>query len=170
MGTHAGTFTEPRTSGRPLVAVAAIVLLLAALGGGIALGRATETAAEPAVPAVVGLAEPEAVASVDAMIAAWNAVDEAAVAAAYADDAMFMTVGSSGQITDSVRGADEIGAWAVQYGPDDPWGIERLTDVVASGDMVTFGTTFACGGNCSSIVVLIFNDAGQIWRQWVIRT
>ena len=171
MGTHVERLPMRRSSSRAPLAVAGVVVLLAALGGGIAIGRATETApapAEPVTPTIHGLAAPEAVASVDSMIEAWNAVDEAAVAAAYADDAMFMTVGSSGQITDSVRGADEIAAWAVQFGPEDPWGIERVTEVVASGEIVTFGTTFRCGGDCPSAAVVMFDDEGRIWRQWVV--
>lgn len=43
MGTHLETFPARRTSARAWAIVAAVVLLLAALGAGVLIGRATET-------------------------------------------------------------------------------------------------------------------------------
>jgi ketosteroid isomerase-like protein len=102
------------------------------------------------------------------MIGAWNAADEAAVRSEYAEDAIFVTIGPTGEIEESIQGADEIAAWAARFGSEDPWGIERVTEVVASGDLAMFGGSYNCTGSCAVASTLTFDDEGKIWRHWVV--
>ena len=152
----------------------AIALLIAALGAGIAIGRATETTTEPvepatpAEPAAVGLASAEVVAAVDANIEAWNAIDQDAVATAYADDAVFSTLDANGP-GETVERALQIARFAGQASLADPWGIERIGDVLASGDVVSYGITYrGVSGTTNAVTVLVFDDEMRISRQWVI--
>jgi hypothetical protein len=137
-----------------------VVLLFAALGAGVLIGRATvEEAAPPSAPE--GLASAQVVQALDANIAAWNAADAAAVEAAYAPNAV---------VTDTIAGMETVGAdeIAAAYITDTlvgDWELQRTSEVVQIGDFSSNAFTYAYG---SGIAVYQLDDSLKIVHQWMM--
>ena len=167
MGTHVETLPARQGSTRARAVAGAIVLLIAALGAGFAVGRATGTTAEPAEPAApaepapLGLASAEVVAAVDAGIEAWNAFDENAVATSYTVGAVFDDL-IAGEVSE---GIDQITEKVTRYEPD-PWGIERVSEVVQTGDFAAYAFTY--NGPGEGVAVLELDSDLKITHQWVM--
>lgn len=162
MGTHAETFSARRASTRGGIIVGAVVLLLAALGVGVMIGRATEatTKAAPATRAA-GLASPQVVQALDSNVAAWNAADTAAIAAAYAPNAV---------VTDTIAGMETVGADKIAsvYMKDTlpgDWQLQRVSEVVQIGGYSANAFTYANG---SGIAVYQLDDNLKIVHQWIM--
>jgi len=160
MGTHVETFPARRASAKAWGIVAAVVVLLAALGAGALIGRATvEESAPP--PAPEGLASAEVVQAIDANLAAWNAADTAAVASAYAPNAV---------LTDTIadmetEAAQKIAAaYMAETMPGD-WELRRVSEVVQIGNYTANAFTYANG---SGIAVYQLDDNLKIVHQWVM--
>lgn len=157
MGTHVERFPARAPSARAWIAVGAVVLLLAALGAGTLIGRATvEEPAPPPEP--LGLATAAVVETIDAAIAATNAGDEAALAAVWAED---------GVMTDMIAGTEAVGAdeIAAEYASGSISRLERVSEVVQIGDFSANAFTYDFG---SGIAVFELNDDGSIAHQWVM--
>jgi len=157
MGTHVEPFPARTPSARAWIAVVAVVLLLAALGAGTLIGRATVE--EPAPPqAPEGLAAVAVVETIDAGIAATNAGDEAALAAMWAED---------GVMTDMIAGTEIVGAdeIAAAYASGSVSRLERVSEVVQIGDFSANAFTYDFG---SGIAVFQIGDDGLIAHQWVM--
>lgn len=160
MGTHAETFPARRTSTKMWAIVGAVVLLFAALGAGVLIGRATVE--EPAPPAeALGLASTAVVQAADEAIAAWNSFDTSAVATSYTESAVFDDL-IAGEVSE---GIDQITEKVTRYEPD-PWAIERVSEVVQTGDFAAYAFTYTGPGE--GIAVLELDDDLKITHEWVM--
>lgn len=140
-------------SRRPLWVIGvAIVLLLAAFGGGILTGRAM-------VSDPVGLADDAVVELIDENARALNARDEAALAATYSEDAVVHDLIGGEEYT----GADQI---ATTYASVPNWRLERTSELVQQGRFIAATFTYFRGAG-----VTIFQIEGdKIAHQWIIGT
>jgi len=160
MGTHVESFPARHTARNLWVTIGALVLLALAVGTGVAIGRATvEEPAPPAEP--LGLASTEVVQAFDANIAALNAVDEAALAATYAERAVF---------TDTIAGIETVGAdeiaglYLEDMSPGD-WDLQRASEVVQIGNAAAAAFTYYGG---SGIAVMQFDGEMKIFHHWTM--
>lgn len=188
MATHVERLSARRAWTRVWVAIGAVIVLLAAIGGGVLIGRATvEEAAPPAepprMPAVEGIGPPEPlgpaparfVATIDASIAALNAADREAYAATWAQDGVF----TRGEL--EIVGIDQIivATWPVPAYPGERE-FGRTSEVIfiprTPGSHVFengpyAAHAFSCGtANLKppGIAVYQFGDQLKIEHQWVI--
>ena len=162
MGTHVESFPVRHTAKNVWVTVGVLVLLALAIGTGILIGRATvEEPAPPAEP--LGLASTEIAQVFEANMDALNAADEAAVAATYAESAVF---------TDTIAGietvgADEIAAFYLEDMSPGDWNLQRASEVVQIGDFAAGAFTYFGG---SGIAVMQLDDEMKIVHHWTIGT
>jgi len=160
MGTHVESFPARHTARNVWVTIGVLALLALAIGTGVAIGRATvEEPAPPPEP--LGLASTEVVQAVDTNIAALNAADDAAVAATYAEGAVF---------TDTIAGietvgADEIAAVYLEDMSPGDWDLQRASEVVQIGN--TAAAAFIYYGG-SGIAVMQFDGEMKIFHHWTI--
>lgn len=188
MATHVERVPARRAPTGVWIVIGAVIVLLAAIGGGVLIGRATvEEAAPPsqpldgalveetAPPETLGLAPARFVAAIDANIAALNAADEEAYAATWAQDGVF----TRGEL--EVAGIDQIivATWpAPAYPGEREFG--RTSEVIfiprTPGPQVFengpyAAHAFSCGtANLKppGIAVYQFGDQLKIVHQWVI--
>jgi hypothetical protein len=168
-----------RRTNRWLVgAVVVLALLVVALG--VALIAASGEGTAP--PSGVGsLAPPKIVQAIDAHVAAWNARDEEAYAATWAENAVFTRGGLE------TVGVDEIVASLTQRPTPDDWRIERTSEVVFvprlsrsawGGRVADHGPYAAHSFTCvngtgpsytyAGIAVYVFDEGSKIVHKWVM--
>lgn len=161
MATHVERYPERHTARNVWVTVGVLALLALAIGTGVLIGRATVEETAPA-PEPLGLATPAMVGTIDANIAALNAADETALAATYANDAIFTDM-----IADmETVGADEIAAVYLDDMAPGEWDLERTSEVIRYGSgWAASAFTYYNGG---SIAVFLLDEEGKISHHWVM--
>ena len=159
MGTHVETFTARRASTRVWVIAGAVVLLLAALGGGVAIGRATIEEPEPSPLAPAS----DWTATIDELTTAWSSGDAGSVGAFYAEDAVLTSDADlyegRDRIMDALSSANTLGDFSV----------ERISDVVVHENVAAYLVRFGGSGGwegMTGISVLEFDPEGKIVHQW----
>jgi len=160
MGTHVETLSARRAPARAWVMIAAVVVLLAALGAGVLIGRATDTTKAAPASRPAGLASAEVVAAMDAAITSLNAGDTAGYADAFATDAV---------VTDTIAGIETTGAGKIasvyENGPTGGWQLKRVSEVVQTGEFAAYTFTYNGG---SGVAVFQLNGDLQFVHQWLM--
>ncbi len=161
MATHVEGSPARRVSSRAWATVGAVVVLLAAVGVGVLIGRAT--AEEPAAaPQPLGLASADVQTMLGGRMAALNSGDAQALAAFYAPDGILEERDQQPAVI--TKGSEEIASHLHEYFN---LGFRLRSESVAVtwGPYVTEAATWSGGGG---ILVYQLDPDLKIVHQWVI--
>jgi len=168
MATYVEGASTRRGSTRAWIVVGAVILLLAAIGGGIAIGRATvdegvpPPVAEPA-ETVIDEADPEIVAMIDDLHVAIGTDAERFASFFTEDGVLHQGVGPAAGWLEG-RGAI---AGAIQSWIDEGFRAHRVGDVAQWGNFVAHGTAGPGDVHVGAAIYELTPD-GQILNMWTL--